>query len=111
MPEETQKIRSGPRFSLNLNVLCYPSSDVTKKSGVEGQSAETSFDGELLNISSGGACLVTDLPLEEREILKVSIPIHGSVSNFITTPRTLVEVRWKKPKNHEKFLIGVRFLL
>jgi hypothetical protein len=63
-------------------------------------------DGVLQNISSGGACILTEDPLKVAEVLRISFPAQK-----IFTPRTVVEVRWTHRLPEGKFVAGLRFLL
>jgi hypothetical protein len=110
MSEEIEEIQRGARFSVNFTVECYPSSD-RDQNETEEQAPGASFEGQVRNISSGGACLITAQPLKVNEILKVSFPIQSSISDFISTPRTLVEVRWTESADKARYLSGLRFLL
>jgi hypothetical protein len=115
MPEEPKEVsRGAARFSVDLAVECYPSVG-SDNASIEAPSKETprepSFDGEVTNISSSGFCIITTHSLKANEVLKVSFPIQSSISNFISTPRTLVEVRWTKPADKDKYMVGLRFLL
>lgn len=112
--EEPKEVSRGARFSVDLAVECYPSvgsGDAFLELDSGEPSKVVTFEGEVTNISSGGACLITTQSLKVNEILKVSFPIQSSLSTFISTPRTVVEVRWTKPAAQGKFLIGIRFLL
>jgi hypothetical protein len=110
MAEGSEEIQRGARFSVQLSVSCYRSIDRTDQGGEEKEEG-AAFEGEVKNISSSGACLVTSYPLKINEVLKVSFPIQSSLTAFITTPRTLVEVRWIKPLENNTFITGLRFLL
>ncbi len=107
MQEKPKEIPRDPRFLINLSVDCFPSVATRSEEG----KTDTSFEGIVQNIGNGGVCLVTNRPLNLNEVLKVSFPIQSSISTFISTPRTLAEVRWIKPLSHDKFLSGLHFLL
>lgn len=66
------------------------------------------YRGTLVNISNGGACLRTHQRLQERTILRISIPVNKT---FVTIP-TLMEVRWvmKQPKSLG-YCTGLRFII
>lgn len=63
-----------------------------------------------LNISSGGILLLTDVPLQTDQVLKIAVP---SVSNSVTP--TLAEARWvrKVPFEQSKdlYFVGMKFLI
>jgi len=110
MTENRKEISRGARFAVDVAVECYP----TVSSGeMESESSSNgpSFGGEIKNISSMGACLITSHPLNIKDVLKVSFPIQSSISTYISPPRTLVEVRWTKPVDKDKVLAGLIFLL
>jgi len=107
MPVQIKDTRRGARFAVNLTGNCFPSADEAsdEKNQIIG------IEGEVKDISSRGACIVTEFPLMISEVLKVAFPIQGSISNYISTPRTLAEVRWTQPAPDNKFISGFRFLL
>ena len=107
MREKPEEIPRGPRFLINLIVDCFPSVTTQPKERKE----ETSFEGFLQNIGNGGVSMVTSHPLSVNEVLKISFPIQSSISMFISTPRTLAEVKWVKPISQDKFFAGLHFLL
>jgi PilZ domain-containing protein len=110
MTEKTNDVSRAARFTVNFNVECYPSA--SKEGGeIKTASQDFSFEGEIKNISSSGACLVSNHPLKVSEVIKVSFPIQSSISTYISPPRTLVEVRWTKPVEKGKFVTGLLFLL
>lgn len=94
--------RANARFAVSLTVECFPSA---LPAGVGEERGH--FEGSLKNISSGGACILTDRPLHVADVLKMSFPIQ----TFISAPRTLAEVRWALPTEEGKYLCGLRFLL
>ena len=53
---------------------------------------EREMEGSAQNVSEGGLCFVTDLALEESQIIKVKIPIL----NGAATIPTLAKVQWVK---------------
>jgi hypothetical protein len=138
MADKKEETPRGPRFSVNLAVTCYPpagatgfelpssglrfdrftgrmdSSDqkpdesVDPKSEKEVQAAGR--EGMVMNVSSGGACIVTDFPLPLSDVLKVAFPIQSHISDFISTPRTLAEVRWTFVFPDHRYVSGLRFL-
>jgi PilZ domain-containing protein len=110
MVERPKEPLRGARFSVSLAVECYPSAG-SGEPELSIPSKPQSFEGEIKNISSRGACLITTQPLKVNEVLKVSFPIHSSISSFISSPRTLVEVKWTKPSDKDKFITGLLFLL
>jgi len=106
--KQNEMPRAGPRFSINLSVVFDRSSaQIQSESGGKGGT----FEGTVENISSGGACLLTQDSLDISEVIKISFPIQGSISQFISPPRTLAEVKWTRPAVGGKFLSGIRFLL
>jgi hypothetical protein len=94
--------RSGARFTVNLRVKVFPSVETEER-----VRHEKSFEGELQNLSSGGACVITGQPLRAFEVLKITFPI----SNIVSTPGTLAEVRWSNVLPEGKYMSGLRFLL
>jgi hypothetical protein len=50
------------------------------------------MEGSAQNVSEGGICFVTDLALEESQIIKIKIPIL----NGAATIPTLAKVQWVK---------------
>lgn len=106
MSDKSNDIRRGARFSVNLTGNCYP---VPKNEGAKKE--DKRCEGSVKDISSRGACIITSFPLKISEVLKVAFPIQGSISNYISTPRTLAEVRWTQPAPGNKFISGFRFLL
>lgn len=97
-----ERPRGSARFSITLSVECYPSISPHSTSARKGN-----FEGVLQNISNGGACMVTAQPLKIAEVLKVSFPIQ----HFVSTPRTLAEVKWTRSMPEGRFVSGLRFLL
>ncbi|MHB8481182.1 MAG: hypothetical protein ACYDBV_00365 [Nitrospiria bacterium] len=91
---------------INLIVDCFPSTTGSKE-----DKEVTSFEGFVQNIGNGGVNIVTSYPLNINEVLKIAFPIQSSISTFISTPRTLAEVRWVKPVSQDKFFAGLHFLL
>jgi hypothetical protein len=110
MVEKLNEVPRDPRFLVNIWVDCFISTDggarLKKK-----PSEDIVFKTLVRNISSKGAFLVAKYPLKVSEVFKVSFPIQSSATPFISTPRTLVEVRWIKPYHKEDLMLGLRFLL
>ena len=109
-----EEIPRDARFSVDMSVECYPSmlSSFPLEEIGEKAFSDYSFGGEIKNISSGGACILTTHLLKINDVLKVSFPIPSPISSYISAPRTLVEVRWVKPLDQKEcFIHGVRFLL
>jgi hypothetical protein len=105
MAEKEEETPRGARFSVNLAVTCFPS---TGLAGEEIQGAGR--EGIVKDVSSGGACIITDFPLSLSEVLKVAFPIQSSISDFISTPRTLAEVRWTYLSPDHQYVSGLHFL-
>lgn len=110
MPERPSGPFRAARFSVSFTVECYPSAG-SVETAVDPPAKDQVFEAEIRNISNSGACLVTPHPLAVNQILKVSFPIQSPISTFISTPRTLVEVRWMKPDEKNSIMAGIRFLL
>ena len=103
---EKVSTRKGVRFAVDLIGKCYP----TEKNRPEKVSTQK-FDGTVKDISSWGACIVTRFPLKLSEVLKIALPIQSSISNYISSPATLAEVRWTQPIEGGMYVSGFRFLL
>ncbi len=116
MVENKEETPRGARFSVNLAVTCFPSTvsagptygSVDPKTGQEIQGAGR--EGIVKDVSSGGACIITDFPLSLSEVLKVAFPIQSSISDFISSPRTLAEVRWTYLSPDNQYVSGLHFL-
>lgn len=67
---------------------------------------ETHFEGEMLNVSSGGLCCSITGPLEEFSIVRVLIPL----SKDLPQVPMLGQVRWIKA-NHKSYVVGMRFIV
>jgi hypothetical protein len=103
MPDRSQELpRASARFSANLRVEFHPAVGPSTE-----HLPQTGFDGVLQDISSGGACIMTTRPMEVAEVLKILFPIQ----KFVSSPRTLAEVRWTHSLSEGKFVAGLRFLL
>jgi len=106
MSGKSNNIRRGARFSVNLTGNCYPVAQT-----VEEKKEDKRCEGAVKDISSRVSCIVTSFPLKISEVLKVAFPIQGCISNYVSTPRTLAEVRWTQSAPDNKFVSGFRFLL
>lgn len=101
-PGSPEILRESARFTSQLRVEVFPAADAS----------ETNFrhfgeEGFLQNISRGGACVVTASPLQVSDLLKISFPIQ----QFISTPRTVAEVKWTSHGEDGKYISGLRFLI
>ena len=110
MAEERGELKRRARFAVNLQVEYQSPESRNLNENEEEAWKEIYLPGILLNISSEGACIETAHPLKVNEILKISIPIQSVISDFIKTPRTLVEVKWSSSQN-DKHLAGLQYLL
>ncbi|HXN05952.1 MAG TPA: PilZ domain-containing protein [Nitrospiria bacterium] len=88
-----------------------PSKEEKSAEKVKDAPAETTFEGEISNISNDGACLVSTHELKINELLRVAFPFNNVISPYVTSPRTLAEVRWIHPIGQGQFHSGLRFLL
>lgn len=69
-------------------------------------------DGEALtvNVSEGGLCFLTDMPLAEGDVLMLRLPVPQE----LTFVPSLVDVCWVRllPVWHEeRYAVGMRFML
>lgn len=110
MSDRFREVARDARFAVRLTVNCYLAEKPGRRK-IAIPVKEITFRGVVKNISSKGACLIASYPLKVKEVLKVSFPIVGTATKFISTPRTLVEVMWKKPYNKRGQMLGLRFLL
>ncbi len=60
---------------------------------------------ELLDISSGGACIMTNISYDPGGVVKLNVPLHGT---NIHIP-SLADVRWVTPVD-DGFKLGLHFL-
>jgi c-di-GMP-binding flagellar brake protein YcgR len=67
-------------------------------------SGVAAIDAETLNISTGGACIVTDRGQKPGSIIRIRLPLLGT---DIQVPR-LAEVRWLAQAN-DKYKMGLEF--
>lgn len=120
MSEAREETPRGARFSVNLRVKCFSSIQIPSQipanaekstERVENAPAEAAFEGEISNISNDGACLVSTHELKINEILRVAFPFNNVISPYVTSPRTLAEVRWVHPADQGQIHCGLRFLL
>jgi c-di-GMP-binding flagellar brake protein YcgR len=77
---------------------------ITYDVGISMSRLET-FDAELLNISNGGACIITERGYGPGRVLKLRIPHEGTDG---LVPR-LAEVRWSD-FFESRFKMGLKFL-
>ena len=95
--------RQAQRFLLSINVTYEMS--VHENSW---QPAEKPTRGKVVNVSTGGLCLMTDEALKVGQVLKMALPLP----TVEATAPTLAEVRWVKKENPKgDFQAGLRFLL
>ena len=72
------------------------------------QPAEKPTRGTVVNVSTGGLCLMTAEVLKVGQVLKMALPLPSVEA----TAPTLAEVRWVKKENQTNhFQAGLRFLL
>jgi hypothetical protein len=69
-------------------------------------SGVAAIDAETMNISTGGACIVTDRDQEPGSIMRIKLPHLGT---DIQVPR-LAEVRWVVPAN-DRYKMGLQFVV
>jgi c-di-GMP-binding flagellar brake protein YcgR len=95
--------RQAQRFLLSINVTYEMS--VHENSW---QPAEKPTQGTVVNVSTGGLCLMTDEALKVGQVLKMALPLPSVEA----TAPTLAEVRWVQKENSAgTFQAGLRFLL
>jgi len=95
--------RQAQRFLLSINVNYEMSVHESSWQLVEKQIA-----GTLMNVSSGGLCLLTNVALKVGQVLKMALPLPSVEA----TAPTLAEVRWvRKEESQGHYQAGLRFLL
>ena len=95
--------RQAQRFLLSINVTYEMS--VHENSW---QPVEKPNRGTVVNVSTGGLCLMTNEALEVGQVLKMALPLPRVE---VTAP-TLAEVRWVKNESSKSgYQAGLRFLL
>lgn len=70
--------------------------------------------GLTVNVSTGGLCLIIDRAPVFRELMRVQVPMPGTL---VRTP-TLAEVRWVRPvrlredsTGDSAYFVGLQFML
>lgn len=63
-------------------------------------------EGQAVDISKGGICLVTKEELSKNQILKINIPMPGM---SVQTP-ALAMVRWTRP-HQDGYKVGMMFVI
>ncbi len=71
----------------------------------EARTVETA-EAEILNVSQGGTCILTENAEEPGKVLRLRLPLQGT---DIHVP-SLAEVRWVVPEG-KRFKMGLRFLI
>lgn len=101
MPREIERERRiTVRYALKTKVIYEPSATVVRK--------EQLHAGKTINISKGGFCIKTQMPLTQSQIIRVHIP----VPEIKAALPTLAEVCWVEGLKKEKgYSVGLRFLL
>ncbi len=101
MPKEIERERRiTERYALKAKVIYEPSAALMR--------SEKAHAGKTINISKGGFCIKTQMPLAQSQIIRVHIP----VPEVKATLPTLAEVCWVEGLNKEKgYSVGLRFLL
>jgi len=95
--------RQAQRFQLSVDVTYEMSVHENSWQAVEKQTK-----GHILNVSTGGLCLLTDEALKVGQVLKMALPLPSVEA----TAPTLAEVRWVKKGNPQgDYQAGLRFLL
>jgi len=95
--------RQAQRFLLSINVTY----EMSVHEGLW-KPAEKLNRGKIVNVSTGGLCLLTDEALEIGQVLKMALPLPRV---DVTAP-TLAEVRWVKNESPKSgYQAGLRFLL
>jgi hypothetical protein len=77
--------------------------------GSEGGIKLPAIPGRVQNISQGGICLVTAIPIEKASMLRCEITIGDAPIKIAT----LAQVRWtrKQSVQDESYLSGLEFLI
>jgi hypothetical protein len=70
------------------------------------KSGVVAIDAETLNVSTGGACIVSNRDQTTGSIMRIKLPHPGT---DIHVPR-LAEVRWVAPANG-RYKMGLRFVV
>jgi hypothetical protein len=96
-PEERQH----PRYA----VRCEASAQELTASGLPSQ--DGALQGEILNISQGGFCLILKRPCTVSSVLRCEIRFPG-VPVFIPT---IAHVRWSQETPEGVYAIGAQYLL
>ncbi len=68
------------------------------------------FDGRIQNLSNGGACILSSIPLEPEAFVCCSLPV---VDDQVSVP-LLMQVRWTVKRGGRKapnYLSGFQFVL
>lgn len=95
--------RQAQRFLLSINVNYEMSVHENSWQPVEKQP-----NGKVVNVSTGGLCLLTDEVLKVGQVLKMALPLPSVAA----TAPTLAEVRWVRKENEKgSYQAGLRFLL
>jgi hypothetical protein len=63
-------------------------------------------DAELLDISAGGACIMTDRAYRRGKVVRLRLPLNGT---DILVP-SLAKVRWVSPTDG-RFKMGLKFFM
>ncbi len=80
-------------------------SAITFDVGAQERTVETA-EAEILNVSAGGTCILTENAQEPGKVLRLKLPLQGT---DIHVP-SLAEVRWVVPDGN-RYKMGLRFLL
>lgn len=94
--------REHSRLQFSGNVSFEESASLSAEaSETQGQGHGTAYD-----VSESGLCLITEMLLKEKQVLRINLPLPG-VS--VQTP-SLAMVRWVRPDNGN-YKIGMMFLI
>jgi hypothetical protein len=102
MIETDSEKRKYPRFEVDA-VISIRAFDATEWS-------EETIEGRIVDISEGGLCLETKIPLTVSSPVRCKIPL--SFAKFPISVPSLLQVRWTRegPRSHE-YRSGLQFLL
>ncbi len=98
--------RTRPRHTLLITALFQVSVLISP----EGSNGRTDGEALTVNVSDGGLCFLTDVPLAEGDVLMLRLPVPQELS-FVPS---LVDVCWVRLLpvwQDERYAVGVRFML
>ena len=101
-PQERER-REHPRFPQVLDVHARSLSSVHST-----PMPEKEFDGRVQNLSAGGVCILSSLPLPASSFVRCDI----AMPDIPVAIPTLMQVRWTAKRGHKtlNYLSGLRFI-